>query len=473
MHADCLSMMGHPMVKTPNLDALASRGVYANRMFTCSAICSPSRTSFVTGMYLRSHGLFGNNAPMTHPFQSLPGQLRRNGYSTALIGKSHFPASIEREFETCVTIKKYEAEMRSIGFDYKAVDQTTNKNFQSMCSPIPEELQNEVWTANHTISFLQKQRDNTKPFFLWCSFDRPHCPHTPPASFDDLYNPEDVPVDWDSYQAFEDSLLQSRPMIESFWSLGSVKHDVSIFQKAVCRYFALITFIDREIGRILATLEECDLAEDTLVIFTSDHGDFAGQFGQLGKNLPAYDPLIRIPFIYYDPTREGDGGRCIERLLQSVDVMPTILDRLGVETPATVQGESFIRGLDGFPETPRRYAFVETAMEKTIRSKDWKLTFFARHPDRGQLFRMGPKPDEVTNLWNDPAYRDVQEELLTELCSWMVRCEQHTGICFQWEEYISTRWLEYLKNRKGSRSNAEDFRDTISPEQDFARSVTC
>ena len=421
-------------------------------------------------MYLRGHGAFGNSSPVYHPYPSLPSVLRNNGYTTALAGKSHFPEPIEGHFQTKWDMDLYQKEIEKEGYSYFEGDILTRKEFFAMESAIPEDLQNEVWTADHAINFLKSREDAKDPFFLWCSFDRPHPPYTPPETYDRLYEPEDIPLDWSGYQAFEDSLLQNRPMIEDFWNLGSVRHDPSIFQKAVCRYLGLITFIDAQIGRILDQLEASGLAEETIIIFTSDHGDFAGQYGQLGKNLPAYDPLLRIPFIYFDAARPADGGRCLERLMQSVDVFPTLLDRLGIETPPTVQGESFLPILDGSPAAERRFIFAETSMEKTIRSKDWKLTFFTRHPERGQLFRMGSTPNEIDNLWDDPSVRHVKEELLRELCAWMARCEQPSSANFRWETYVETHWYRFLREQPENKCGSKDYRDYLTDTVENSRS---
>lgn len=463
-HADCLGFMGHPMVKTPNLDRLAERGAWFNQMFACSAICAPSRTSFMTGMYLRGHGLIGNRGPAYHPYPSLAGELRRAGYTTALTGKCHLAKHIEAHFDHIRGLDIYQGELRDQGFTYPEHNHLTNKEFQSSCSKIPEHLQNEVWTADAAIDFLGQCEQSEQPFFLWCSFQRPHCPHTPPDTFDSLYDPEEVPVDWQDYHAFEASLLQNRPMIEDFWKLGSVRHNVNIFRKAVCRYFSLITLIDREIGRILEALERTGQIDNTLIVFTSDHGDFAGHYGQLGKNLPGYDDLLRIPFIYVDPKRPADGGRCIERLFQNVDLFPSLMERIGLATPANVQGQSFLYALDGAPGPDRDYIFAETPMEKTIRCKNWKLTFFVRHPEKGQLFKMGPVPDETNNLWDDPAYRTVRERMLLRLMEWMVACEQPPSICFLQENYISTRWYDHLKSHPTD-PTCSDFRDLLHPEE--------
>jgi arylsulfatase A-like enzyme len=443
-HADALGFRGHPLVQTPNLDALAAKGVHFERMFTCTAICGPSRTSFFTGAYPRTHEHFMNSGDLRRDMPSLLTALKAGGYQTFQCGKDHLPPAISRHFDERHAHSEYEADLKARGIADTPLDETLCKNFLSARSQLPEEEQCEVWTANHAIRFLASPRATERPFFMWCSFLRPHAPHMPPARFDDLYDPEDIPVDWEDYERFENSRMQNRPMVEDFWKIGAVRHDPRIFQKAVCRYLALITFIDEQIGRVLAALEAHGHANNTLVVFTSDHGDWAGNYGQLGKNLPGYDHLLRIPLIYHDPQRPGDSGRSVGGLYQSIDLMPTLLQRLNLPVPPTVQGESFLPALDGRPGSGRPFIFAETSMEKTIRSPDWKLTFFLRHPERGQLFRMGSQPDETTNHWDDPSCALIKQRLLLELLAWMARCEQPGSMDASWEEYVDTPWYAWL-----------------------------
>jgi arylsulfatase A-like enzyme len=448
-HADCLGFRSQPVVQTPHLDALAARGAHFERMFTCSAICGPSRASFFTGAYLRTHEHFSNAGDLRRSLPSLLSELKRAGYFTFQCGKDHLPPALSGQFDERHPHAEYKRQLAAKGLAERPMDETVKKNFLSAPSALPESEQPETWTADRAIEFLRSPRAKTQPFFAWCSFLRPHAPHFPPARLDSRYDPAAIPVDWDEYERFEASRLQNRPMIEDFWKVGAVRHDPRIFQQAVCRYLALITFIDEQIGRILAALDEAGLANDTLIIFTSDHGDWAGHFGQLGKNLPGYDDLLRIPFIWHDPSRPGDAGRCVSGLYQSVDLLPSLLDRLGLPVPPTVQGVSFLPALDGRPGSSRDYIFAETSMEKTIRSRDWKLTFFLRHPDRGQLFRMGARPDEITNLWDDPQHAPIKQKLLLELLAWMARCEQPGGMDSSWEDHISTRWYDWLAQQPG------------------------
>ncbi len=445
-NADCLSFMGHPMVKTPNLDALALRGASFNNMYACSAICGPSRTSFFTGTYVRTHGQFMNDGDLPRAWPSLLTETGKAGYMRVQTGKNHLPHAIAKDFDVMWSSVSHQRLLKAKGDVFKP-SATFNQHFHSAVWPFPEASHRGVWTAQKTIDFLDSSVSKERPFFAWTSFAPPHSPHTPPESLDDLYDPDAVPIDWDLYRRFENSRMMNRPRVEDFWKVGCVRHDVRIFQKAVCRYLALITLVDREIGRILTALQDNGLADDTLVVFTADHGDFAGQYGQLGKNVPAYDPLIRIPFIYYDPA-EPMHGRVVEGMYQNIDLMPTLLERLGLQTPPTCQGVSLLPAMKGCAGSSRDAVFSETSMEKTVRTRDWKMTFFVRHPGKGQLFKMTPEVNEIDNFWSDPAYASVKAELMERLMTWMATCEQPNNMDAWWEDYIDTPWYRWLNTQE-------------------------
>ena len=444
-HAGCLGHAGHPLVKTPNLDALAARGTSFNNMFTCSGVCMPSRTSFFTGTYLRTHGQFWNEGDLARPLPSILTELAREGYTTIQVGKDHLPHAIAKEFTTMWKQDILFDAQRQRGI-VTSKPAPWSQHFQANTWDLPKEEHRAVWTGQKTIDFLDSAASKESPFFIWSSFDPPHAPHNPTQDAEDLYRPEDIPIDWEEYHRFEQSRMQNRPMVEDFWKLGSVPHDITIFQKAVCRYLGLISMVDGQIGRILASLEQNGLSGNTIVIFASDHGDFAGHYGQLGKNLPAYEDIIKIPFIYYDPANPGY-GRVVEGMFQNVDLFPSLMARLGLPVPPTVQGRNFLPALEGRPGASRERIFAETSMEKTVRTKDWKLTYFVRHPRKGQLFRMTPTVNEIDNLWDDPRYSHVKAELMEDLMEWIVACEQPVGACDDWEEYIQTPWYDWLRQQ--------------------------
>ncbi len=459
--ADLLGFMGHPMVKTPHLDTLAARGVYFSNMFSNSALCGPSRNSYMTGMYSRSHEAQTNNVEFRRELPSLPGELHKVGYTTALFGKSHITSFLKAQFDHHLEDCHYHDYLKQKGLAEHKVTPLEHKNFYSFESQLPDDEHQEVWCANRTIDFLRSSQAREKPFFTWCAFERPHAPHCPPKRFANMYDPDEVEIDWEGYHRLEASRLMNRAMVEDFWKIGSVRHDPSIFQKALCRYMGLISMIDEQVGRVLEALEREGLAEETIVVFTADHGDFAGRWGNMGKNLPGYDDLLRIPFIYYDPKRIGDGGRCVDGLYQNIDLFPSLMQRLKLETPPTVQGVSFIDALDGYPQSTRSHIYAETPAVKTIRSKNWKLNFYAAHPEHGQLFRLGACPDETTNLWDEPALQHIKVKMLQELTAWMVRCELPTGISVLSGDHIpSSRWHDWLKNQP---RGAEIGTPSISP----------
>lgn len=442
-HADCLGFAGHPLVKTPNLDRLAARGAWFRHMYTCSAICAPSRTSFLTGTYLRTHQHMGNGGDLQRKLPSMASEALRAGYRTGLTGKAHFPHSILEHFQTRNIISDYNAELKEQGLQDHDAETPFHQHFMSAPSKLSMDRHRVGWTADRAVDFIRTDNEKDEPFFLWCSFHPPHAPHTPSPEYDDLYDPEAIPVDWEAFERFERSRVGQRAMMETFWNIGSVRQNPEIFQKAVCRYLSLITMIDDAVGRVLQALEESGQADDTIIVFTSDHGDFAGHFGQLGKNIPGYDDLLRIPFVYVDPQRE-DHGRCVESLHQSVDLFPALWERMGLEVPPTVQGESFLPALDGYPASGREAVFAETHNVKTVHTGDWKLNFFAVHPEKGQLFRMGVDPDETNNLWDDPACAHIRQCLMERLTAWMVRCEQANGMDIKSEPFIDTRWYNWL-----------------------------
>ncbi len=456
-HADAMSFMGHPVVKTPNLDRLAARGAWFRNMYTCSAICAPSRTSYYTGTYLRTHNHFMNQGDLQRDLPSLLSICNDAGYLTGMCGKCHLPHTIERHFGWIQSSDDYAIEAGEKGWkEEHGAD--WHQKFMSAPSTIPTEGHKITWTGDKAVEFLDMARDDARPFVFWCSFGPPHAPHNPPAEFDDMYAADRIGIDWDEYERFERSRVGQRAMIEDFWKVGSVRQEPQIFQKAVCRYLTLISLVDAQIGRILARLEELGLADDTIVAFSADHGDFAGHFGQLGKNIPGYDDLLRIPFIWYDP-RRVDAGRCVESLYQNVDFLPSVLERLGLDIPHTVQGQSFLPALDGYPESGREAIFAETSNVKTIRTHEWKLNFFAVHPERGQLFRMGAQPNETENLWDVLACESVKTRLLLRLAEWMVRCEQPDSMSIKTERHVDTRWYKWLAQQPHEAEDQEHPRN--------------
>lgn len=410
-----LGVDGRPLIRTPNLDRLASQGVRFAACYTPTAICGPSRTSIFTGTNPHTHGHFGNDTTVAidPALESLVSILTSAGYASGLFGKDHLPGCISSFFHERMEKREYLEYLAAQGLseDPEECDPFVLDRFHSFTSRIPKAHSREVWTADRAMDFISRHRDER--WFAWVSFERPHSPHSPDMETEQLVDPSRVVVDATTCELFEKVKIQGRPLCENFWN--ALNYDENTFKLAVARYYALIVLIDEQIGRVLAHLDTLGLAGNTLVVFCPDHGDFGGRYGQLGKNLPAYEELVKVPLIWKDPADPQRGGQVVQGLWSTIDILPSILERLGLPLPNRCEGRNFLEALRGVDGTERPYVIAETLFTRSIRTKDHKLVVNPRRPFDGHLFRMLPEPDELTNLWHDPAFREVRERLLTLL----------------------------------------------------------
>jgi len=436
---------GKPLVETPNLNRLMREGVYFRHAFTPTAICGPSRTCIYTGQYPFVHGQYTNpeTVRINETSPSLLSEFRRRGYRTAMFGKNHLPNAIGKDFEIRHDLRDFYGQvLPELGIDTeKKVSAEVSHRFESWISKIPPQHSTEAWTAEGTLNFLDQQ--GTQPFFAWVSFERPHEPHSPDPETAKLVDPDRIPLPWDDYELFERTVIQPRPGREHFWKLGGWGNP-RLYQEAVARYYSLIGLIDQQIGRILAKLEERKLRENTLILFCPDHGDFGGDFGQLGKNVPVYEQLYKVPLLWADPTQPQDHGKVVEGLWETIDIYPSLMERLGWETPPTVQGVSFLQALAGWRPTGKDRVFCETTMCKMLRTREFKLAFHLDRPDHGQLFRMLPRPDELHNCWDDPACREVRDGLVRQLLHHLATNLQPRAVSPDWEPLYPTRHNQWL-----------------------------
>lgn len=407
-----LGVDGQPLIRTPHLDRLASQGVRFAACYTPTAICGPSRTSLFTGTNPHTHRHFGNDTAVTvdPDLPSLVSILKSAGYVTGLFGKDHLPGCISVAFDERQEKPEYFDHLAQLGInrDPEEEDPIVRERFFSFSSRIPKAHCREVWTAERAMDFMTRHRGD--PWFAWVSFERPHSPHSPDLETEQLVDPARVVVDSATCELFEKVKIQGRPLCENFWNV--LNYDEETFRRAVARYYALIVLIDEQIGRILAHLDALDLTGRTLILFAPDHGDFGGRYGQIGKNLPAYEELVKVPLIWKDPAAPQRRGQVVQGLWSTIDILPSVLERLGLRVPTRCEGRSFLGALRGVDGTDRPYVIAETVFTRSIRTKDYKLVVNPRRPFNGHLFRMLPEPDELTNLWHCPAHRDVRERLL-------------------------------------------------------------
>ncbi len=459
----------NPRIKTPNIDRLIDRGMYFDRAYTVNPTCTPTRASWITGRYPSQHGAWTLGTKLPEDVPTLGQALHKNGYRTALIGKAHFqPLASTEEYSSLEaypilqdtefwsnfnqdfygfdhvelarnhTVEAHVGQHYALWLEQNGCDRwrdyfvkpTGNmpKNTQDLTWHIPEKYHYDAWIAERTNAMLEQYRQSGENFFLWASFFDPHPKYCVPEPWDKMYDPEDMVIDG----LFEDEHLRNSvfhaltqeddPDTEQYgkWLHGVKSHlyDPELLKKQIATYYGMVSLMDKYIGVILDKLEELGMADNTLVVFTTDHGHFYGQHGLTAKGPFMFDDLIRVPFVArYDGVIPA--GVRTDSILSTVDLMQTFLDFTGTKCPDGVAGVSQKPTLlDGHVKT-RKWAICEHNHERmkvnvrTYINEQYKLTIVLGH-DRGELFDLKNDPEEHYNLFEDPRYSEVKTRLLQE-----------------------------------------------------------
>jgi arylsulfatase len=450
---DTLGANGNEVIRTPNLDRLAGEGVSLDNVFVASPNCMPSRAAFATGRYPRINGVRWNGIKLPTSERTFMQVLQENGYRTALWGKLHlWPHQTRTETDPTFgfgianvaenlrahAASAYRAWLPRV-FPASAGNgrrTTYSDELQVWVPEAPAEASFSTWAANDAIGFLESSPP--EPFFLTVSFVDPHHPFAPPEPYASMYDPADVPLPRFTAGELDDKpphfldghVGRVDPVLglaagregENDLPVGRVdlrQVDDRLWGRLVGHYYGMISLIDAQVGRLLASLRETGLDGRTIVIFTSDHGELLGDHGLLFKGPHHYDSLLKVPTIVRVPG-EREPGRRHGGLVEQIDLTSTILELCDVEPPPSMQGRSLVDALWGAGGTERESVLVERKDlywfldMKTLRTRDWKLTHYASK-DFGELIDVRNDPDELVNLWDDPGCRAVKEELLAHL----------------------------------------------------------
>ena len=448
-HAGCVGYRSHPDVRTPHLDSLAASGVRFDECFAQNGVCTPSRASYLTGQYGHTHGVYGNDMMMfPEGLLSLPAYLRTFGYQTAIIGKKHLPGWREHGFEfqrLCYTADAptrdldYYQYLRQHGSHHLYDDLGDLERFTLPTGQtVPVEHSLERWTGRETIDYLRR-RAGSRPFFLMCSFERPHPPLTVPAGCSHIYDPDAITLPPNRQEITDRSPFQFRRNVELKWC-ASV-HGEAVLREALCAYYAIISLIDEQIGDILHCLDESGMREDTMVVFCADHGDFAGEYGKMAKGWN-YDAIHRVPFVWSWPGR-WEAGTVKTGLVETVDFVPTLCEELQIGIPASVQGQSLLPLLRSEADSTREAVFYEYLGIKSVRTKTHRLSFgFDGVGEKGELVDYTRGTHEYENLFEDPEHSAVRESLARRLLDWWIATEQPATFSTGEIDLPPSRWLE-------------------------------
>jgi len=521
---DHLGCMGHPHIKTPNIDRIAAEGSLFRNCYSSSPVCMPARATMITGLTNRASGVYSNGVPLDKSIPTLPGILAGAGYRTHSVGKIHLQPwggrTIAENEDTSINPERRiywkwpgrweggiytEAPDNYYGFqtqdsvgghvDYAYGDYVTwlEKNHPGVYEEgyrysnqnpgpltIDADLHYNKWIADRAIEFVENasgagcqasesagrsvrenpdavstatpcRRDRTTsepspepgpPFFLWCSFPDPHEPFAAVEKWSDFYEDIEIELPPHTLELSPDNRSETMKMRGK----GMKAYDPEWTKECIRQTYGMISHIDEQVGRVLDALENAGIADDTVVMFISDHGDQLGEHGLFYKADYPYNAHMHIPFVASIPG--GVEGRVVDDVVSQLDLVPTALDLAGVPHPDDLLRQQKSRDKDAPPLpalpgevlTPvlragarpvRRNALVEhdtvngrfeTVHMRTLVTNDFKLVYYTPLQEV-MLFDRKNDPDEIKNLADESEYSVVVNKLLKQLLAELARTE--------------------------------------------------
>jgi len=470
----------NPELRTPALDALAAQGTRYSRAYCPNPTCTPTRASIITGQYPSQHGAYSLGTKLPEDALCIGDVLRDAGYRSSLIGKAHFqqlkPSDDYPSLEAMPLLQDLEFwrhfNQRFYGFDKVELARmhadeylvgqhyaiwmqeqgctnwrdyfrppTGTRESNSMIWDIPERYHYNEWIAQRSIADLERHAADEQPFFLWSSFFDPHPPYLVPEPWASMYDPADltvpalVPGEHERNPPHFRMTQEAQPDFsyldeaEGSFCHGckSHLHDRDALARQIAIYYGMVSYMDQAIGRIVDKLDALGLAENTLVVFTSDHGHLFGQHGMIAKGPFHYDDLLRVPFIVRQPGTVPAGVES-DALQSLVDLAPSFCAHCGVDVPRVMSGVDQGPVWRGERERRREHVIVEnhhqphTMHLKSYIDQRWKLTCY-HNEDFGELFDLRDDPDELHNRWDDPDYAERKAALLLRAVQYDMRQE--------------------------------------------------
>ncbi len=467
---DCLGVNGNPILRTPNLDRLATEGANFGSALVQSPVCVPSRISFFTGRYPHSHKNRVNYTPCD-PREVLAQRIfQQAGYRTGSAGKLHlYPPTAEHARSTGFEVVHLDDGVAATDrySDYvrwrNAHDPQAPTPYQAAVrnpapgkNPFRAQLEYQytptAWVGSKTRELLREFAASPQPFFLYASFFKPHAPHTVPQPYDAMYDQADIPL---PARVILEDLRRLPPPVQALILRGRPEYDMdrTRLQWIYRSYYAGVSMVDHEVGLILEELERSGRAGDTIVILSTDHGDQLLEHGLQGKNV-FFEASLRIPLVARLPGRIRPGR--YRELIETVDVLPSLLDLCGLPAPLNCQGRSFAGLVTGGAYAAREAAFAENIIPEVITGGSLDMPFVPgrgvggiRHPDAkmvrtprfklnyypghgGELYDLEEDPGETRNLYRDPSRGSVVRELEGRLLDWMITADETDQIAERW-----------------------------------------
>jgi arylsulfatase A-like enzyme len=423
--ADCLGCYGNRVIRTPNIDRLASEGVRFEHHYVQTPQCVPSRVSLATGRYPHVHRTPTNNYRLPDSERTLARILNEQGYHTATVGEMPFaPRGYLGGFQELVASgKQHDALLEKHGWRGEGIppvnkrrledfERLSKERLQASAVPWPEELDETAVFADYARQFLRGNRE--RPFFLHVNLRRPHHPFDPPAPFDRMYDGARFPASHSRSGEMDNKPPGHRKALHNSVGFDLTKMSARDLDRVKSFYYGMISLNDKYVGGILEELKTQQLDARTVVVFNADHGEMLGDHGLLFKGGYMYEEVLRIPLIMRAPGKIAPGT--LSRVFsEEIDVLPTVLELLGVPAHQGIQGRSLL-STSGAGKTS---VFAEFPTIHAVRTRDWKLVRYSRLAI-GELYDLNNDPHELHNLWDDPAYARRRGEMEGLLFDWYV-----------------------------------------------------
>jgi arylsulfatase len=444
---DCVGAYGNDTICTPNIDRLARDGTRFTNMYSQFPLCGPSRACFITGQYPQAHSVYFNGVPIPAHAPRLPRALQACGYRTAQVGlfnieprAGHYHGYDVFRFEAA----EYPEWAASRGYPGVLRHGEKRKKPREFYGALdyPAEHHAARWVADTSIEVMEQEKD--APFFLEINERFPHLPYVAPEPYATMYDPDEVYI--------APSVSREREDFQSIKEMHAI-------------YYGMISLVDESFGRVLDAVDRLGIADNTVVIFTTDHGDMIGHHDDWAK-WALYDDDARLPFIMRYPDHL-QAGSVIDGLVEQIDLFPTIADLAGADVPRGVQGKSIMPILEGGEcgkdavfgyQSYDEYPAGIRECRQMVRTKSWKLI----HKPYGEslLFNMEKDPHEMTNLYGDTEYREIEYELKDRLLRWHIDASDVTipSLFVPGQSEDAKNWIEtYLDpcSESSSRSSSQ------------------
>jgi uncharacterized sulfatase len=461
-----IGVYGNSLINTQALDNLANDGIVFERAYTPHPTCTPARSSILTGQYASTHGAYTIGTALSYKSPKVTEVLTRHDYETYFVGKMHFrQVSAKGEFESVPHIldenfwrnfdgpyfgfqhvrmlNRHTSEELSCREHYgiwlkdKGLTESDLKKYfnnQTGTWNLPLEYHPSRFVSEKATMFIDEhcEKRKDKPFFMWVSFQDPHPPHVVPAPYDTLVSADQIVIK----ALRKDEFDNKPPVYQELYEKGSkglnffdnigvpcaspVKPELYSRQRAsMAIYYGMIKLMDDEIAKIIEKLKNKGLYDNTIIIFTTDHGEYGGNHGFESKGFPAYEEVYNVPFILKNVNSVSRGKRS-NALISTLDIAPSVVDLIGLKIPGFMEGVSQKEVFSGRKEQLRPNIVIENRAvqkgfyQKMIVTEQYKLVYYYKQT-YGEFYDLRNDPDQYENLWDKTEFKNEKTKLLYQL----------------------------------------------------------